>query len=55
MATVTEMAEVHLVNVEREINGLQEKKVAIDQEIERLTLYLAEGKEALTPEVPAVN
>ena len=47
MASIQEMAEVHLLNVEREINVLNERKEQVEQEINRLTAYLAEGKQAV--------
>ncbi len=47
MVSVEEMAKVHLVNVEREIVGLEEKRVAIVTEIERLSLYLKQGRSTL--------
>ena len=47
MASIQEMAEVHLLNVEREINTLNERKAQVEQEINRLTAYLAEGKQAV--------
>ena len=65
MSTVTQMAEAHLLNVQREIQNLNERKVQIDQEIEQLTSYLndgarelqeaqseAEAEQASAPEVP---
>ena len=47
MPNMLEMVEAHLLNVQREIQTLQERKVAIDSEIEKLNLYLQEGKETL--------
>ena len=47
MATIEEMAEAHLLNVQREVQKLNEQKVQIDQEISRLTSYLEEGKKTL--------
>tara|TARA_Y100001973_G_C5202978_1_gene339235 strand:- start:3687 stop:3905 length:219 start_codon:yes stop_codon:yes gene_type:complete len=47
MASLKDMAEAHLLNVQREIQQLNERKASIDQEIERLSSYLAEGKETL--------
>ena len=65
MSTVVEMAEAHLLNVQREIQNLNERKAQIDQEIEQLTSYLndgarelqeaqseAEAEQASAPEVP---
>ena len=50
MPSLEEMAKAHLLNVEREINSLKERKVAIDQDIERLQAYLNEGVQVLVPE-----
>ncbi len=47
MPSMLEMVEAHLLNVQREIQTLQERKVAIDSEIEKLNSYLQEGKETL--------
>ena len=47
MPSMEEMVQAHLLNVEREINTLQERKVTIDSEIERLQSYLTEGAETL--------
>jgi len=43
MPTMTEMVEAHLVNVQREIANLKDRKVAIDVEITKLEEYLKEG------------
>jgi hypothetical protein len=48
MATVLEMAEAHLLNVQREITSLKERGVALTAEIERLQNYLEEGIRVLT-------
>jgi hypothetical protein len=42
-----DMVQAHLLNVEREIKTLEERKVAIDQEIEKLQSYLNEGVDTL--------
>ena len=47
MASLKEMAEAHLLNVQREIQQLNERKATIDQEIERLSSYLEDGKQTL--------
>lgn len=47
MATIAEMAEAHLLNVEREINNLNARKADIDKEIDRLKAYLQEGRATL--------
>ena len=51
MATLKEMAEAHLLNVQREIKQLNERKAAIDQDIARLTSYLDEGKKTLEEDI----
>ena len=47
MASIIEMAEVHLMNVEREVNNLKERKAAVEQEIAKLENYLKEGAATL--------
>ena len=47
MATLQEMAEAHLLNVQREIQQLTERKETIDKEVERLSSYLQDGKQTL--------
>jgi hypothetical protein len=47
MPSMEEMVQAHLLNVEREIKTLEERKVAIDQEIEKLQSYLNEGVDTL--------
>ena len=42
MATVKEMAEAHLLNVQREIQNLSQRRSEIDKEIETLNTYLVE-------------
>lgn len=48
MASMVEMVEAHLMNVQRELQTLEERKVAIDAEIDKLTGYLTEGSATLT-------
>lgn len=56
MPTMVEMVEAHLANVQREINTLQERKVQIDAEINRLETYLKDGAETLNTETkPAAS
>lgn len=45
--TVNQLAEAHLVNVQREIAGLNEQKNKIEGEIKRLTEYFNNGLSAL--------
>lgn len=53
MVTLEQMAEAHLLNVQREIASLNERKTQIDGEIKRLTDYLNEGISVLkNKEVP---
>ena len=47
MPSMAEMVEAHLINVQREIGNLQERKVAIDAEIAKLEQYLEDGKAEL--------
>jgi len=47
MASMADMVEAHLMNVQREIGNLNERKVAIDKEIEKLQQYLQEGQTTL--------
>jgi hypothetical protein len=47
MVTLAQMAEAHLLNVQREIASLNEKKNQIDAEVKRLTDYLNEGVSVL--------
>ena len=44
---VTELAEAHLVTVQRTINDLEGQKRNIDDEIAKLTEYLKQGAEEL--------
>lgn len=50
MATVKEMAQAHLVTVQRTIQDLQQQKTNIDQEVEKLTQYLKESAGELEKE-----
>lgn len=50
MATVKEMAQAHLVTVQRTIQELQQQKNNIDQEVEKLTQYLTESADELEKE-----
>lgn len=47
MASMADMVEAHLMNVQREIGNLNERKNAIDKEIEKLQQYLQEGQTTL--------
>jgi hypothetical protein len=47
MVTLEQMAEAHLVNVQREIGNLQEAKKKLDSDIERLTQYFNDGVKTL--------
>lgn len=48
MATVKEMAEAHLLNVQREIQNLSVKRNEIDNELKTLNEYLLEGSKVLS-------
>lgn len=47
MPTMTEMVEAHLMNVQREISNLNERRNLISQEIEKLQQYLQDGQATL--------
>jgi len=61
MATIKEMAEAHLLNVQREVQNLSKRKAEIEQEIETLNAYLVEGSKTLqevnseAPDAPALE
>ena len=55
MPSVLEMAEAHLLNVQREIATLEQRKVEIDQEVEKLKSYLEEGVQQLQADAPAIE
>ena len=43
MTNILEMAEAHLMNIQREIQVLEQRKVESDKEISRLSEYLEGG------------
>ncbi len=43
MTTVLEMAEAHLLNVSREIQTLEQRKLDVESEIDRLKSYVNEA------------
>jgi chaperonin cofactor prefoldin len=47
MVTLEQMAEAHLLNVQREVSNLQQQKQKVDAEIEKLTNYFNEGVKVL--------
>ncbi len=47
MEELLNMTEAHLANVKQEVAKLSQQKVAIDQEIEKLTAYLERGQAVL--------
>jgi hypothetical protein len=47
VSSIVEMAEAHLLNVEREIHALNERKAVIESEIGKLQQYLQEGRGTL--------
>lgn len=47
MTKIVEMAEAHLLNVQREIATLEQRKVEIDAEVEKLKSYIQEGVQEL--------
>ena len=50
MASLKEMAESHLNNIQTAILDLQKQKQNIDQEIAKLTQYLQEGIQEINKE-----
>ena len=48
MTNILEMAEAHLVNIQREIQVLEQRKIEIDKEISRLSEYLEGGVVAVS-------
>ena len=52
MATIKEMAEAHLLNVQREIQTLTQRRAELDKELNTLNEYLVEGSKTLS-EPPA--
>ena len=48
MTNILEMAEAHLMNIQREIQVLEQRKVEIDKEISRLSEYLEGGVVAVS-------
>jgi len=50
MVSIKEMAEAHLLNVQREIQNLSQRKADIEKEIDTLNKYLVDGSEALQGE-----
>lgn len=47
MANVQEMAQAHLVTIQRTIQDLEGQKANIEQELQKLSVYLQEGIEVL--------
>jgi len=47
MPTMAEMVEAHLMNVQREVSNLNDRRNAIEKEIEKLQQYLQEGQATL--------
>jgi hypothetical protein len=50
MASLHEMAEAHLTNVQKAIMDLQSQRNKIDEEIKKLTDYLQSGVDVLNNE-----
>tara|TARA_Y100000996_G_scaffold410167_1_gene392054 strand:+ start:1203 stop:1430 length:228 start_codon:yes stop_codon:yes gene_type:complete len=48
MTNILEMAEAHLMNIQREIQVLEQRKIEIDKEISRLSEYLEGGVVAVS-------
>ena len=47
MTDVLEMAEAHLINVAREVQTLEQRKIEIQSEIDRLKSYIDEAKQVV--------
>tara|TARA_R110000737_G_C14425713_1_gene458694 strand:+ start:142 stop:375 length:234 start_codon:yes stop_codon:yes gene_type:complete len=47
MTSILEMAEAHVLNVQREIQTLEQRRLEIDKQIGNLTEYLRDGVEAV--------
>lgn len=45
--SILQMAEAHLLNVQREVQKLEAKRLGVDEEIERLKGYLTESVESV--------
>ena len=48
MTNILEMAEAHLMNIQREVQVLEQRKIEIDKEISRLSEYLEGGVVAVS-------
>ena len=55
MTTIKDMAEAQLLNVQREIQTLEQRKKEIDAEITRLSEYLKDGAGVLASSVPEAS
>lgn len=55
MATLKEMAEAHLSNVQKAIADLQLQKTKLDDEIKKLSDYLNEGISVLNEDKKALE
>jgi len=55
MASILEMAEAHLLNVQRELQNLSQKRSEIDKEIETLNGYLVEGAKVVQENTPTTE
>lgn len=50
LLTVNQLAEAHLMNVQREISALNEQKTRIESEIQKLTEYFNNGLQVIRPQ-----
>ena len=48
MATIKEIAEPHLLNVQTEIQSLTQRRAELDKELNTLNEYLVEGSKTLS-------
>jgi hypothetical protein len=47
MISIVEMVEAHLVNVQRELVTLNERRLSVEKEVEKFQQYLQEGQATL--------
>ncbi len=43
MSNILEMAEMHLLQVQRDIRNLEQQKTKIEDDLQKLTIHLQEG------------
>jgi pantothenate kinase len=55
MISIVEMVEAHLVNVQRELVTLNERRLSVEKEVEKFQQYLQEGQATLLEYKEACN